>query len=219
MRDGDYLYLLAPPEKAQALDRFFVDMPPPAAPDPRLLGDFFVSGDVTLGALGEIYGLSIAPDAAEVSLADHIAEEVKRRPRQGDVVPLGPIALLAHRVTDGRVTSVGLRLAGGARPAERPATLPARVKKLVRDWLEALDADWAHRRGVLHPHAGRGCAAHSATMRDQRGEPVGKRCRSRLQNQRRLNLVQRAALHCGNAIESRPPQLSPDGISCRTTNQ
>ena len=95
---GRLLYLLAPPEKAQALDRFFVDMPPPAVPDPRLLGDFFVSGDVTLGALAEIYGLSIAPDAAEISLADHIAEEVKRRPKQGDIVPLGPIALLAHRV-------------------------------------------------------------------------------------------------------------------------
>ena len=66
VRQGDYVYLLAPPEKAQALDRFFVDMPPPAAPDPRLLGDFFVSGDVTLGALADIYGLSIAPDAAEI---------------------------------------------------------------------------------------------------------------------------------------------------------
>src|SRR6202045_1257039 len=43
---GDYVYLLAPPEKAQALDRFFVDMPPPASPDPRLLGDFFVPADV-----------------------------------------------------------------------------------------------------------------------------------------------------------------------------
>ena len=28
---GDYIYLLAPPEKAAALDRFFVNMPPPAA--------------------------------------------------------------------------------------------------------------------------------------------------------------------------------------------
>src|SRR6266536_350901 len=57
VRAGDYVYVLAPPEKAQALDRFFVDMPPPSAPDPRLLGDFFVSGDVTLGALADIYGL------------------------------------------------------------------------------------------------------------------------------------------------------------------
>ena len=57
VREGDYVYFLAPPERAQALDRFFVDLPPPARPDPCLLGDFFVSGDATLGALSEIYGL------------------------------------------------------------------------------------------------------------------------------------------------------------------
>src|SRR5262245_32287378 len=129
VRPGDYVYVLAPPEKAQALDRFFVDMPPPAAPDPRLLGDFFVSGDVTLGALADIYGLSIAPDAAEMSLADHFADEVKRRPKQGDIVPLGPIALVAHRVTGGRVASIGLRLAED----DVPATLPAKLKKAARD--------------------------------------------------------------------------------------
>jgi potassium/hydrogen antiporter len=130
VRDGDYLYLLAPPEKAQALDRFFVDMPPPAAPDPRLLGDFFVSGEVTLGALAEIYGLSIAPEHAETSLADYVAAEVKRRPRQGDIVPLGPIALLAHRVNDGRVSSVGLRL---PEEDEQPTTLLAKLRKFMRN--------------------------------------------------------------------------------------
>ena len=62
VREGDHLYLLAPPEKAQALDRFFVDMPPPAAPDPRLLGDFFVPATATLGALAEIYGIDVAPE-------------------------------------------------------------------------------------------------------------------------------------------------------------
>ena len=46
---GDYIYLLAPPEKAEALDRFFVDMQPSSAPDPHLLGDFMVSGEHTLG--------------------------------------------------------------------------------------------------------------------------------------------------------------------------
>ena len=130
VRPGDYVYVLAPPEKAQALDRFFVDMPPPTAPDPRLLGDFFVSGEVTLGALAEIYGLSIAPEAAEITLADYFAEEIKRRPKQGDVVPLGPIALVAHRVTDGRLSNVGLRL---AQEEEPPATLAAKIKKTARD--------------------------------------------------------------------------------------
>ena len=130
VRQGDYVYLLAPPERAQALDRFFVDMPPPAVPDPRLLGDFFVSGDVTLGALADIYGLTIAPDAAEISLADHFADEIRRRPKQGDVVQLGPIALVAHRVADGRVSSVGLRLAEDDVP---PTTMSGRLKKLASD--------------------------------------------------------------------------------------
>ncbi len=130
VRPGDYVYVLAPPEKAQALDRFFVDMPPPTAPDPRLLGDFFVSGEVTLGALADIYGLSIAPEAAEITLADYFAEEIKRRPKQGDVVPLGPIALVAHRVTDGRLSNVGLRL---AQEEEPPATLAAKIKKTARE--------------------------------------------------------------------------------------
>jgi cell volume regulation protein A len=130
VRQGDYVYLLAPPERAQALDRFFVDMPPPAVPDPRLLGDFFVSGDVTLGALADIYGLTIAPDAAEISLADHFADEIRRRPKQGDVVQLGPIALVAHRVANGRVSSVGLRLAEDDTP---PTTISGRLKKLASD--------------------------------------------------------------------------------------
>jgi cell volume regulation protein A len=135
VRAGDYVYVLAPPEKAQALDRFFVDMPPPTAPDPRLLGDFFVSGDVTLGALAEIYGLSIAPQDADMMLADHFADEIKRRPKQGDVVPLGPIALVAHRVANGRLASVGLRLAQD----EEPATLAAKLKKAARDLWSRLE--------------------------------------------------------------------------------
>jgi cell volume regulation protein A len=111
VREGDYIYLLAPPEKAQALDRFFVRMPPPVSPDPRLLGDFFVPGTATLGALAEIYGLQVAADHTEVSLSDYFGEQLRRRVKTGDIVELGPIALLAHKVSNGAVTTVGLRLA------------------------------------------------------------------------------------------------------------
>jgi len=135
VRQGDYVYLLAPPEKAQALDRFFVEMPPPAAPDPRLLGDFFVAGDVTLGALAEIYGLAIAPEDAATSLADHFAQ-LGRAPKPGDMLPLSAIALVAHRVTDGRVTSVGLRLAEAE--AAPPATLAGRIRTFLRRLLSWL---------------------------------------------------------------------------------
>lgn len=111
VKAGDYVYLLAPPEKAQALDRFFVDMPPPRAPDPRLLGDFFVPGTATLGALADIYGLQIAADHMDFTLADQFAEELKRAAKQGDIIHVGPIALLAHQVSQGKVTTVGLQLA------------------------------------------------------------------------------------------------------------
>src|SRR5215831_2745327 len=137
VRPGDYVYLLAPPEKAQALDRFFVDMPPPARPDPRLLGDFFVTGEHTLGELAEIYGLTIAPEETSVSLADFFATHVKRAPRQGDTVPLGPIALVAHMMSDGRVTSVGLRLAD-EEEEEPPATLVGRLRQYGRRLLARL---------------------------------------------------------------------------------
>jgi potassium/hydrogen antiporter len=111
VREGDYVYLLAPPEKAQALDRFFVKLPQPAAPDPRRLGDFFVPGTATLGALADIYGLQVAADHTDVTLADYFSEQLRRRVKTGDIVELGPIALLAHKVSGGLVTTVGLRLA------------------------------------------------------------------------------------------------------------
>src|SRR5204862_7594660 len=38
VRAGDYLYVLAPPERAAALDRFFFDMAPPSPPDLQLPG-------------------------------------------------------------------------------------------------------------------------------------------------------------------------------------
>ena len=110
MRPGDYVYLLAPPEKAHALDRFFVDLPPPAKPDPHLLGDFFVTGDHTLGELAEIYGLKVAANEAATTLADYFASELRHTPKQGEVLHLGPIALVAHKIDNDRVAAVGLRL-------------------------------------------------------------------------------------------------------------
>jgi cell volume regulation protein A len=133
VHEGDYVYLLAPPEKAEALDRFFVNMPPPKKPDPRLLGDFFVSAEVTLGALAEIYGLQVAPEDAAMSLADDFTAHLKRRAKVGDTLPLGSIVLIAHKVDDGRVTHVGLRLA----EPEAPAASAGRVKTLW-NWLKKL---------------------------------------------------------------------------------
>jgi cell volume regulation protein A len=127
IREGDYAYFLAPPEKARALDRFFVDMPPPAVQDVQLLGDFFVSGDVTLGTLGEIYGLAIAPNEMTMTLADWFATHLHHKAKVGDRLPLGAIQLVVDGVAKGRVTTVGLYLAEATDPAA-PESFLARIK-------------------------------------------------------------------------------------------
>jgi cell volume regulation protein A len=131
IRAGDHVYFLAPPEKAPALDRFFVDMPPPARPDVRLLGDFFVSGDVTLGTLGEIYGLAIAREDMPIMLADWFAARLPHKPRIGDGLPLGAIRLVVDAIDRGRVTTVGLFLAETTEPPA-PETWPERIKAALR---------------------------------------------------------------------------------------
>ena len=128
---GDYVYLLAPPEKAESLDRFFVNTPPPAKPDSGALGDFFVSGDVTLGSIAETYSLQIAAVDAGMTLAEDFSAHLMRPAKTGDVLPLGSIALVAHTVVDGRVTNVGLRLTDG--DVDKPQARLQRIKTWVKE--------------------------------------------------------------------------------------
>jgi cell volume regulation protein A len=125
---GDYIYLLAPPEKAEALDRFFIDMQPSAAPDPHLLGDFMVSGERTLGEVADIYGVAVGNDDAKLTLADYFDIHLDHAPKEGATVALDAIVLVARNISGGRVNVVGLRL-----PEEEdepaPLTRPERLKR------------------------------------------------------------------------------------------
>jgi potassium/hydrogen antiporter len=116
---GDYLYLLAPPEKAEALDRFFVDMAPSSAPDPHLLGDFMVSGEHTLGELAEIYGVSVGEEQSKLTLADYFDIHLDHAPKAGAELVLDPIVLVARSIGGGRVNVIGLRL-----PEEQEEVVP-----------------------------------------------------------------------------------------------
>jgi len=107
---GDYIYLLAPPERAAALDRFFVDMQPSTTPDPHLLGDFVVSGEHTLSELAEIYGVQVPDDQAKLTLSDYFDVHLDRAPNEGATLPLDSIVLVARSISGGRVNVVGLRL-------------------------------------------------------------------------------------------------------------
>ena len=131
---GDYLYLLAPPEKAEALDRFFVDMLPSSAPDPHLLGDFTVSGEHTLGELAEVYGVTV--DAEQVR-ADAVGlfrypsrpcAQGRRRTRARSIV------LVARSIGGGRVNVVGLRLPEEEEEAPPETRAAAFKRKLSEMW-------------------------------------------------------------------------------------
>jgi cell volume regulation protein A len=70
----------------------------------------------------------------DITLADQFAEELKRPAKQGDIIHIGPIALLAHKVKEGRVTTVGLQLA----EPDEPDDWQHRIKAIVLPRLRKL---------------------------------------------------------------------------------
>ena len=135
VREGDHVYFLAPPGRVHALDRFFVDQPAATLPEPETIEDFFVPGDATLGALAEIYGVTVAPEKAAMALTDYFAEQFMRTPKEHDALHLGPLALVAHTVADGRVTTVGLQL---AEPEHAPRTFAEKASaesRRIWEWM------------------------------------------------------------------------------------
>jgi potassium/hydrogen antiporter len=131
---GDYLYLLAPPERAEALDRFFVDMPASSAPDPHMLGDFMVSGEHTLGELAEIYGVTVDEDQAKLTLADYFDIHLHHAPKEGAELALDTIMLVARNIGGGRVNVIGLRLPEDDEKVPQLTRAQAFRKKLAKIW-------------------------------------------------------------------------------------
>jgi len=131
---GDYVYLLAPPEKAEALDRFFVDMPPSTAPDPHLLGDFVVSGEITLGDLAATYGVKVEPGQEALTLADYFDIHLDYAPTVGATLPLDAIVLVARSLGGGRINVVGLRLPEDEDDTPPPTRLSRLKTRLAEVW-------------------------------------------------------------------------------------
>jgi cell volume regulation protein A len=129
---GDYIYLLAPPEKSESLDRFFVDMPPSSAPDPHLLGDFMVLGEVTLGDLAQAYAIAIDANHAQLTLADFFDVNLDHAPQEGATLALDSIVLVARSISGGRVSVVGLRLPEDG-DGTAPLTRVAAFKRMLAE--------------------------------------------------------------------------------------
>jgi cell volume regulation protein A len=87
-----------------------------ALPDPgderqvrAVFRDFALDPALPVGQVCEFYGLT-APSHGEHSLAEWMAEELRRPPVVGDSVGLGAATLVVRDVQDGRITGVGLGL-------------------------------------------------------------------------------------------------------------
>ncbi|MBI5320107.1 potassium/proton antiporter [Bradyrhizobium sp.] len=133
---GDYIYLLAPPEKAEALDRFFVDMAPSSSPDPHLLGDFMVSGEHTLAELAEVYGVKVEEADRQLTLADYFDIHLDRAPKEGAELALDSIVLVARSLGGGRVNVIGLRLPEEEDEAPPPTRRQRFKRKLADIWAQ-----------------------------------------------------------------------------------
>ena len=134
----DYVYLLAPPDRARLLDRLFAERPTRVADDSEFFGDFVIDGEAFTGAVAGFYGETLPDDVARRSVAEHFADHLGHPPEEGEALPLGAIALVAYKVTDGNVTTVGLRLADGDTDAAGAAGLFGRAKRALRSLIQRL---------------------------------------------------------------------------------
>lgn len=107
LRADDYVYLLAPPERAYRLDRLF------AADEvggDRLPGEFVIAGSTPLGALADLYDVEIDPPDRERTVAELFADRFDGEPQIGDRLPFGEACLVARVVDEEGVTRAGLQL-------------------------------------------------------------------------------------------------------------
>ncbi|MBY9039462.1 hypothetical protein K7461_29230, partial [Pseudomonas fluorescens] len=170
---GDYIYLLAPPEKAESLDRFFVDMQPSSAPDPHLLGDFMVSGEHTLAELAEIYGVKAGEDESKLTLADYFDVHLDRAPKEGAELPLDEIVLVARSISGGRVSVVGLRLPEDEETLAPLTRRQALRRKLAELWTSVAGGLSSRGRELFpHPHCHRPRRRAIQYPRDDRDRAV-----------------------------------------------
>ena len=116
------------------MDRFCVDWAPSSAPDPHLLGDFMVSGEHTLGEIAEIYGVSVGPEQAGLTLADYFDIHLDHAPKEGAELALDSIVLVARSIGGGRVNVVGLRLPEDEEEIIPPTRRQAFRRKLTDIW-------------------------------------------------------------------------------------
>jgi cell volume regulation protein A len=109
LRAGDWCYWIAPPQRADQLDRLFAASIEEKDAAEAFFGSFIVHGDARLGALATLYDLPVPPDQTTLTLEAAFRAAYDRTPVPGDSITLGTMRLIARSVEDEQLVSVGLK--------------------------------------------------------------------------------------------------------------
>jgi cell volume regulation protein A len=125
LKAGDYVLLLTPPDQAARLDRLFM---PPAAGGRKTasLGDFAFPASTTMGALAEMYGLTLNREAREEPVGRFLRSRLGHEAAIGDRQRIGGVDLVVREIEKGEVASVGVDL--------EPADVSLTPRRLIRLW-------------------------------------------------------------------------------------
>lgn len=114
----DQVYLFTSPSRLPLLDRLFEPSPQISDDDRIFFGDLVLRPETKLGTLAEAYGLPLAVEKSDATLAELFKEEFMH-PEVGDRLRIGAIELVVRSIDDNQdITSIGLALepTGLARP-------------------------------------------------------------------------------------------------------
>lgn len=110
LRPGDYVYLLAPPDRVPRLDQLFVESPDVVRRMEPPIGELPVNGEARIGDIAAMYNLEVAVEDGALTVADYIAGHLASEPQPGNRIPLGNSMLVVRVVEEGGVIRAGLQL-------------------------------------------------------------------------------------------------------------
>ncbi|MBI1182152.1 MAG: potassium/proton antiporter [Alphaproteobacteria bacterium] len=107
---GDDVLLLSPPDHLALLDRIFGSKSGVRDTAVELLGEFAFAGDTPVGAVADIYGVSLPRNQRDVPVGRFMESHLFRAPMAGRRLRLGAIELIVAETRKGEVSRVAIDL-------------------------------------------------------------------------------------------------------------
>jgi cell volume regulation protein A len=108
---GDFLYVITPQEHARLVDQLLVPMDDAEETEQaEFFGSFMLNGNAKIDEVADVYGVTVPPNAKDLTLAQFLDREFHARCEVGDSVHLGSLELIVREMKDEQVFRVGVRV-------------------------------------------------------------------------------------------------------------